>query len=160
MQNQVAEAARSAQPCLPRVLLSPEEPALAFEETAPLDTIEFQLVQLWESLLGMKGLTVRKNFFELGGRSPRGRRTPGGIEQKWRVRLSIAAILEASTVQSLAAAIRKRSSSQRIPSLLPIQPSGSLPPFFCLGGGPAFLPLANRLGSDQPVLGIDLRVVG
>jgi len=40
--------------------------------------------------------------------------------------------------------------------VVPIQPRGSRPPLFLVRGGPLFLPLANRLGLDQPLLGLDL----
>jgi myxalamid-type polyketide synthase MxaB len=43
-----------------------------------------------------------------------------------------------------------------IPGILPIQPVGSRPPFFCVGGGPFLWPLAKRLSPDQPFLGLGL----
>jgi aspartate racemase len=38
--------------------------------------------------------------------------------------------------------------------VVPIQPTGSKPPFFCIGAGPIFRPLALRLGLDQPFFGL------
>ena len=44
----------------------------------------------------------------------------------------------------------------RTSGVLRIQPKGSKPPLFLVRGGPLFLPLARRLGSDQPLLGLHL----
>jgi thioesterase domain-containing protein len=46
--------------------------------------------------------------------------------------------------------------SCRASGVLRIQPKGSKPPLFLIRGGPLFLPLARRLGSDQPMLGLHL----
>jgi thioesterase domain-containing protein len=44
----------------------------------------------------------------------------------------------------------------RASGVLRIQPKGSKPPLFLVRGGPLFLPLARRLGSEQPLLGLHL----
>jgi hypothetical protein len=36
---------------------------------APRDTLELQLVQIWERILEVRPIGVRDNFFELGGHS-------------------------------------------------------------------------------------------
>ena len=38
--------------------------------------------------------------------------------------------------------------------MIPIQPSGSLSPFFCVGAGPLFRPLATLLGTERPFLSL------
>lgn len=45
---------------------------------------------------------------------------------------------------------------RRASGVLRIQPKGSKPPLFLVRGGPLFLPLARRLSSDQPLLGLHL----
>ena len=69
----------------------------------------------------------------------------------------MAAIFEAPTIEQQAAILRNGSALQRHSAMVPVQPAGSKPPFFCFGfnAGPVFLPLARRLGSDQPLLGVD-----
>ena len=41
------------------------------EETfvAPQHVVHYQLVQIWEEILGVKPIGIRDNFFELGGHS-------------------------------------------------------------------------------------------
>jgi len=38
--------------------------------------------------------------------------------------------------------------------VVPIQPKGSGPPFFCVDAGPRYLSLARQLGAAQPFLGL------
>ena len=46
--------------------------------------------------------------------------------------------------------------SLKLSQVYGIQPNGFRPPFFCVGAGPLFRTLANRLGIDQPFLGVPL----
>ena len=61
----------------------------------------------------------------------------------------------------LAAVLRQKPGSIDRPSLVPIQPSGSRPPLFCVhpAGGTVlcYLDLARRLGTDQPIYGLEAR---
>jgi thioesterase domain-containing protein/acyl carrier protein len=127
------------------------------EELVPMDVLEFQLGKIWATLLGVTRVGPQDNFFELGGHSLLVAKMLVRLERDFGKKLSMATIFQAPTVEKLAAVVRSGESAPRLPRVIPIQPTGSRPPFFCLGGGPAFLPLANRLGSDQPLLGMDLR---
>jgi len=69
----------------------------------------------------------------------------------------MAAIFEAPTVELQASMLRKASALPRNSAIVSVQPGGSKAAFFCFGfnAGPVLLPLARRLGSDQPLLGVD-----
>jgi len=69
----------------------------------------------------------------------------------------MATIFEAPTIEQQAAVLGNSRALRWPSALVPVQPAGSRPPFFCFGygTGPVFLPLARRLGFDQPLLGVD-----
>ena len=70
----------------------------------------------------------------------------------------MAALFQAPTVDQMAAIIRNEVSPPRLAAVVPIQPLGSRPTFFLVGPRPLFRPLAQRLGFDQPFLGLHLEL--
>ena len=72
---------------------------------------------------------------------------------------------EAKTIRQFGGSIRKErrgdKTQQRSASFVErvafIKPDGSRPPFFCVGAGPFFLPLAKRFHRDRPFLGLTLQ---
>jgi amino acid adenylation domain-containing protein len=137
-------------------LRPPQRNFTSDEELAPMDALEFQLGKIWATLLDVSRIGPQDNFFELGGHSLLVAKLLVRLERDFGKRLSMATIFQAPTVEKLARVMRAGESAPRVPRVIPIQPAGSRPSLFCMGGGPAFLSLANRLGSDQPFLGIDL----
>jgi amino acid adenylation domain-containing protein len=127
------------------------------EYLAPRDNVELRLVKIWQSVLGIRGLSVKDNFFDLGGNSLLVARLITQIDRSFRRRLSTASVVLAPTIQQQAAIIRSEVASSRPSAVFPVQPSGSKSPFFCCGfhAGALFVPLARRLGPDQPFLSID-----
>lgn len=127
-------------------------------EVAPQDALEAQLVQIWESLLGKRNIGVRQNFFDLGGHSLLAVRLMHRLEQTFGRKMPITTLFQAPTIEHLAALLREKGWATSWSSLVPIQPAGSKPPFFLVhGGGGAVLvyrELAQQLGSDQPVYGL------
>jgi amino acid adenylation domain-containing protein len=122
----------------------------------PRDVLESTLVHIWQSLLGSNPIGIRDNFFDLGGHSLLAAKLIHQVEQTFGKILSINTLFEASTIERLATVLRERSPLPRLSRVVPIQPAGFRPPFFCIGAGPLFWPLAQRLGSDQPFLGLGL----
>src|ERR1700719_2774488 len=61
-------------------------------------------------------------------------------------------LFQAPTIQEFAVILEGKVHST--PQVIPVQPAGSLPPFFCIGAGPLFRPLALRLGTDRPFLSL------
>ncbi len=127
------------------------------EYVAARNAIESQLVKIWESVLNIRPVGVKESFFELGGHSLLVGKLLRRIEQAFGNRLSMAAIFDARTIEQQASMLRSGSALLRHSAVVAVQPAGSKPPFFCFGfnAGPIFLPLAQRLGSDQPLLGVD-----
>lgn len=125
----------------------------ATDQTETHDSIEVSLTRMWRDLLGMRSVGANDNFFELGGHSLLAARLIARVEREFGIRLSLAALFQAPTVNQLAALVRSDSTHWRAEAI-PIQPAGSCPPFHCVGGGPMFYSLAKRLGLDQPFLGV------
>lgn len=143
---------RRALPVPEQLELTPQNGHLA-----PRNSIESRLVKIWESVLNIRAVGVKDNFFELGGHSLLVAKLLRRIEHTFGRKLSMAAIFEAPTVEQLASVLGNSSALRWPSSLSPIQPAGSRPPFFCFGfgAGPVFRTLAGRLGSDQPLIGVD-----
>lgn len=131
-------------------------------ETAPVTPMrpyspeEARLERIWKTLLGVAGVGPLDNFFELGGHSLLAGKLLARIEQSFGVRLTMASLFEHPTLEAMAAALNKLQPQRWLPPIVPIESQGSQPPFFCVGAGPFFRPLARCLGPDQPFLGINL----
>jgi len=125
---------------------------------SPRDTLEQQLVQIWEDVLDTHPIGVRDNFFDLGGHSLLALRLVAQIQQQFGKNLPLATLFRGSTIEQLADILRKQADSLSRSPLVAIQPSGSKRPFFCLPGAGGnvinFYDLARYLGSDQPFYGL------
>jgi amino acid adenylation domain-containing protein len=123
---------------------------------APRDPVQSQLAQIWESVLGKRPIGVDEDFFELGGHSLQAVRLMHSIELTFGQRLPITALLQAPTIEQLAAVLHKRPAEWS--SLVALRPTGTMPPFFCVHGigGTVlrFRHLAHLVGSDQPFYGL------
>ena len=121
------------------------------------DALQAQLVAIWEELLGRKGVGVRDNFFDLGGHSLLAARLMYRIKQTTGKTLPLAALLQAPTIEQLAAVLRE-GFSHHWSSLVAVQPDGSKPPFFMVhgvgGNVVGFIELARHMKPDYPFYGL------
>lgn len=125
---------------------------------APRDSRELQLARIWEKVLGVKGISIHDNFFDLGGQSLLAARLFAEVNEIFQRKLTLSTIFQAPTIEKLAKVLSPREYLPNSSYLVPIQPLGSKVPFFCIHGAQGevlFLrSLANHLGSDQPFYGI------
>ena len=139
-----------------RALTAPERTGSRGETFAgPRNEQEYQLVKIWEELLGVGSIGIRDDFFELGGNSLLAVRLMSRIEQVYGKRLGVSTLFECATVEHLAEAINEQSKGQMWPAVVKLQPHGSRTPLFFLhgdysGGGVYCLKLARYLGEQQP----------
>jgi FkbH-like protein len=130
--------------------------------SAPRDETEATLQAIWARILG-SGIGVEDNYFEHGGDSFRAVWILSEVERVLGKHLPLASFLEAPTIRQLAHLLRGAVIQKPWSSLVPIQPEGSRPPFYCIhaaGGDVLFYrDLAKHLGKDQPLYGLQARGV-
>jgi amino acid adenylation domain-containing protein len=124
----------------------------------PMDVIERQLQDIWQTTLGIPRISVRASFFSLGVGSLAALRLITKMNRIFAMDLGLASLISASTIESIAELIRTRFAPNRDSSLVPLQSNGDRTPLFIVhgvGGNVVnFYGLAMRVGKDQPVYGI------
>lgn len=124
--------------------------------SAPRDFVEARLLAIWKDVLERDDLDIRQDFFELGGHSLLAAKLLARIEADFEQTLSLAFVFQAPTIELMAELLRNPDESIRARAIVPVQPLGSRMPLFWVRGGPRFRLLAQKLGPDQPFLGLDL----
>ncbi|ARP74582.1 type I polyketide synthase [Streptomyces pluripotens] len=134
-------------------------PHLATEHRAPRSPQEQAVTRLWEEALGIEGIGVDDNFFDLGGDSMRAVLLAGRLRSAGVLDVPAAALIATPTVSGLLAGTGERDAApEALRPLLPLRAEGDAPPLFCVhpGAGVAwrYSGLLPHLGINQPVLGI------
>lgn len=121
-------------------------------EASPL---EEKLRGIWARALRAPEVGLDDNFFLLGGDSLQAVEMFLEIEKTLGRRLPRSALFSAGTVAEMARMIGE---GERSDCIVPIQPEGDKPPFFCIHDGNGqvlnFRPLADHLAPDRPFYGI------
>ena len=124
----------------------------------PRDELELQLTKIWEKGLGIKNVGIKDNFFDLGGHSLLAVRLFAQIQKIFGKDLPLTTLFQAPTVEQLADVLRQEGWSSPWSSLVPIQHSGSKPPFFCVHGCGGIVfhmqGFARHLFPEQPLYGL------
>jgi aspartate racemase len=136
----------------------PDLPDEAPPPGPPRDSLESQLVELWQELLGVRPVSVTSDFFELGGNSLLAAQMLRQVGDITGRAIPFAALYQAPTIAALSRllAAGEISLQDRAEPAVTLNRSGTRLPLFLFHGvlnGGAFyaLRLARRLGPDQPV---------
>ncbi|HUK88750.1 MAG TPA: amino acid adenylation domain-containing protein [Blastocatellia bacterium] len=125
----------------------------------PRDDLEGAIAVIWQELLKVDRVGVLDNFFHIGGHSLLAVGMIARIGNRFGKKLSLASIVEGPTIEQLARRLRADADSTTNGPIVPIQPRGSLTPFFCVhpAGGHVlcYTDLALCLGADQPFYGLE-----
>ncbi|HSK80047.1 MAG TPA: alpha/beta fold hydrolase, partial [Thermoanaerobaculia bacterium] len=124
----------------------------AGEPVLPRDELEAHLAGIWQDLLGVPSVGIRDGFFDLGGHSLLAVRLMSRIRVEMGRDLPLGTLFGASTVESLAAVLRREDAGERSPLVL-IRPGEGTPLFLVhpVGGSVlCYRDLAQALG-DRPV---------
>jgi thioesterase domain-containing protein len=127
---------------------------LATALVQPRTAVEKKLAKIWAPLLGLVMVGIYDNFFDLGGNSLLGSELTDKIEKAFDIHITPAALFQAPTIAQLAGILRREKWSESCPSLVPLQPNGSKPPFFWVHGDYSCAVLPRYLGPDQPLYGL------
>ncbi|HWM03881.1 MAG TPA: amino acid adenylation domain-containing protein, partial [Actinophytocola sp.] len=142
-------------------LPAPDDTARRRGYRAPRDPAEAKLADLWEETLGVAAVGIQDDFFELGGHSLLALRLTLRIRAELGHDLPVGTVLTAPTVARLADVLRRPADHAPSARLVPLRATGTRTPVFLVHalGGQVFryLPLARKLGEDQPVYAIAAR---
>lgn len=121
----------------------------------PRDSLELELVQIWEEVMNVRPIGVTDNFFDIGGHSLLAVRLMALIQQQFGRELPLSILFQSGTIEHLATILRCETSSRSWSPLVGIQTSGSKPPLFCahpIGGNVlGYVALGRYLSPDQPL---------
>jgi amino acid adenylation domain-containing protein len=136
----------------------------------PATATERGLAQIWQKVLQRSPIGLDDDFFALGGHSLLAVQIFNEVN-RWRgSKFPLATLFECSTIRALAARLDELACASNdvetiVPwtTLVPVQPSGSLTPFFCIAGlgGDCMemRQLAAGLGPNRPFYGVQYRGV-
>jgi phthiocerol/phenolphthiocerol synthesis type-I polyketide synthase E len=127
----------------------------------PSEQTTRELVRIWQELLGIETVGTDQNYFDLGGDSSLAVHLFARIEKQFKVKLPLATLFEAPTIDELARVVREETTTKSKSGwspLVAIQPNGARPGFFCMHGAGGnvliYRELAKQLGTDQPFYGL------
>jgi FkbH-like protein len=127
--------------------------------TAPTTDMERRLLALWQELLGIKGLGVEDDYFELGGTSLITARLMAEISRRFGVKLPLTTILHSPTVRALARYLDQQG-DPRSSTLVELRRGGPRKLFLVHDGDGEtllYVNLARRMPEDLAVFGIEPR---
>ncbi|MDZ8086288.1 MAG: amino acid adenylation domain-containing protein [Nostoc sp. DedQUE12b] len=125
---------------------------------APRTATESSLAKIWAEVLNIERVGIYDNFFDLGGDSLLTVGLMKQIHKQFENELPLSTLFLNPTIESLATALSTKADSLPWSPLVPIQPAGSNPPFFCVhpvfGVVFPYYELAANLGKKQPFYGL------
>jgi thioesterase domain-containing protein/NAD(P)-dependent dehydrogenase (short-subunit alcohol dehydrogenase family)/acyl carrier protein len=134
----------------------------------PRTPTEGRVLALWQDVLGIDGIGIHDDFFELGGDSLSGLRLFSQIRRVFDVNFPIDTLFTAPTIATGAALLdaevaspaqagHLQRSAPTSSSIVPIQTAGTRPPLYCVheqnGYVLSYRELSHHLGDDQPFYG-------
>jgi thioesterase domain-containing protein/acyl carrier protein len=135
-------------------LPAPPLQLVAAADMSTASPVEQAIAGIWSDVLGVPVVGLDDDFFDLGGHSLLAVRLMSRIETAFKKKVALATLFDARTVRQLAEVVQGRKAESRWVSLVPIQPNGTKPPFFCVHGvgGEVLIysALASHVPPDQP----------
>ena len=139
-------------------------PELPNELIPPSSATEIQLTKIWEDCIGVTGIGVSDDFFDIGGDSLLGAIIFESIEESFGVALSLSELLKTSTIRELAKIIDNKNRAEFELPIIPINPTGTKTPLFFIpgkGGYPIRIRhLAKKFDLDTPIYAFQNALIG
>jgi thioesterase domain-containing protein len=124
-------------------------------QVPPKDLLEFQILQVWQKVLGNHSIGVNDNFFDMGGNSWLAVKMFVDLEKVTGKYLPLTIMLKAATVAEIANVMRQEIGTEVWSNLITIQEGGDrMPIYFAPGAaenGLAVARIAHYLNQDRPV---------
>ena len=139
---------------LPAPELAPSAGGADASAEKPWLPIQFQLVRIWEEILGVRPVGIRDNFFDLGGHSLLAVRMMDRVEEVTGRKLPVTALFDDATVAHLVDLILREDAIAPSP-VIELQTKGHREPVYFLhgdiiGGGFYARDISRLLGEEQP----------
>ncbi|MEO5866157.1 MAG: thioesterase domain-containing protein, partial [Sphingomonas sp.] len=125
----------------------------------PATPDEERLAVIWRAVLKVEDVSRHDDFFDLGGHSLLIARLLRRIQAEYNIKLPMGALFRAPKLLDMAELIASGRAAEEASPIVPIQPHGTQAPLLWLDGGSTFLPLSERLGADQPFLGVSVDAI-
>src|SRR5579864_3677189 len=116
------------------MMIEPATDVSTVRIVAPKSDIVSRLTGIWQDMLGAESIGPDQNYFDLGGDSILAVQLFIRIEQEFNVKLPLATLFDAPTIQELAQILQREASASGWSPLVAIQPNGSRFPLFCIHG--------------------------
>ncbi|HEY9809674.1 MAG TPA: AMP-binding protein [Halomicronema sp.] len=100
----------------------------------PRNELELQLLQIWQKILGIASISIKDNFFQLGGDSLKAANLALLVEEILNIKIPLATVMEAPTIEKLALYLQQLNRKRNYNSLVAIRSQGSKQPFFYVDG--------------------------
>jgi amino acid adenylation domain-containing protein len=130
----------------------------AAEYVAPRTSLERHIAEIWETTLGIKKVSIRASYFDMGGHSLAAMRIINKINKTYSLDFGLATLFTGRTIECMAELIQDRLAPNTTSSIVPMQPLGSAVPLFIIHGAGGnilrFYPLAMLIGTDHPIYGV------
>ncbi len=140
------------------------DPARESAYVPPTDTLEVELIEIWEQILGVTHIGIQDDFFQLGGHSLLAARMFARVEEKLQKKLPFATLFRGATIEKLAEVIRAEGWISHWSVLVPIHEQGTKPPLYLVhglrGNVLTFYGLRHHIPADQPLYGIQADGLG
>jgi amino acid adenylation domain-containing protein len=138
-------------------------PQLSNDYVPSANELEEKLVAIWEEQIGVNGIGVTDDFFEVGGDSLIGALIFANIEEILRKDLPVSTLLRAPTIRKQAELIRDGDGAQNYSPIIPINPKGDHAPLFFIpgkGGYPTRIRhLAKKIDPQTPIYALQDLIV-
>lgn len=119
-----------------------------------LSQLEKRLVDIWESVLNIKGIDVNDNFFDLGGHSLTAIQLIIRITKLLGLQIPLETVFQVPTIAGQVQYIQDRQIAQKWRTIIPIRQEGSRLPFICVSPSVidviTYQKLVEHLDPDQP----------
>ena len=144
-----------------KALPSPDRTTLNVEAASfePRNPVEKDMARLWCEMLGLTKVSMRDNFFDIGGTSVLAARLIGRLNQKLGTHLGAAAVFQAPTVEGLSALVKQGlQTGKEGPNVISLQNGGNGLPLYFMGAGPVEHRIARLIGADRNIFAVDVPI--